>query len=242
MARNGRNHDRSSRIRVKRSTRAQRQVAPATPERDDRATRERIREAARRLFVERGFQKVSVREITEEAHANIAAVSYHFRDKLGLYMEVLQEAIITAREGFEATKAPEGSPPEERLRHFIRGNIQRLADGEGGKPLIQQLMRHEMMDPTPALPFILEQATLPRMRYLAAIVSELLNLSPNDPIVGLHVLSIHSQFIFQMKSELRDQFFGERHLNTLSPERVADHIVDFTLGAIGAAARARKQK
>jgi AcrR family transcriptional regulator len=240
MARNGRNRDRSNRIRTQAAARAQRRVKPALPERDDRATRERVREAARRLFVERGFQKVSVREITEEAHANIAAVSYHFRDKLGLYMEVLQEAIVAAREGFEATKAPEGSPPEERLRHFVRANIQRLAEEHGGRLLIQQLMRHEMMDPTPALPFILEQASLPRMRYLAGIVSELLSLSPNDPTVGLYVLSIHAQFIFQMKSALRDQFFGEWQLNTLSPERVADHIVDFTLGAIRAVVRSRR--
>jgi len=100
-------------------------------------------------------------------------------------------------------------------------------------------MRHEMLDPTPALPFILEQASLPRMRYLAAIVSELLDLSPSDPTVGLYVSSIHAQFIFQMKSSMRDQFFGEWRLSSLSPERVADHIVDFTLGAIHAASASR---
>ena len=204
------------------------------PARNDRATRERVRAAARRLFVEKGYQKVSVREITEEAQANIAAVSYHFRDKLGLYMEVLQEAILSAREGFEATRAPEGSTPEERLRHFVRANLQRISAADSGTLLIQQLMRHEMMDPSPALPYIVEQASLPRMRYLAGIVAELLGRAPTDPTVGLYVTSIHAQFIFQMKGTLRDQFFGEWRLNTLSPERVADHIVDFTLGAIRA--------
>jgi len=127
MARRGKQAH-SDRIRTKVASHLERRRDPAQPERDDRATRERVRAAARRLFVERGFQKVSVREITEEARANIAAVSYHFRDKLGLYMEVLQEAIAAAREGFEATKAPEGSPPEERLRHFVRANIQRLSE------------------------------------------------------------------------------------------------------------------
>jgi AcrR family transcriptional regulator len=204
----------------------------------DRATRQRVREAARRLFVEKGFQKVSVREITEEARANIASVSYHFRDKLGLYMEVLQEAIASAHESFESMRAPDGGPPEDRLRHFIRANMRRIATPDESTLWVQQLMRHEMVDPTPALPFIVEHAVLPRMRYLASIVAELLDRSPDDPTVGLHVASIHAQLVFQMKNLFRDHVFGEWRLGSLAPERVADHIVDFTLGGIRTAAHA----
>ena len=40
--------------------------------------------SAERLFSERGFFSVSLREIAREAKVNVGSVTYHFRDKLGL--------------------------------------------------------------------------------------------------------------------------------------------------------------
>ena len=51
----------------------------------DQETRQRLLEAAARLFAARGFTHVTVREICNAANANVAAVNYHFGDKLGLY-------------------------------------------------------------------------------------------------------------------------------------------------------------
>ena len=59
----------------------------------DTETRDRLLKAAERLFADRGFKKVTVRDICRAARANVAAVNYHFGDKLGLYREVLQSAI-----------------------------------------------------------------------------------------------------------------------------------------------------
>ena len=59
----------------------------------DAETRERLIEAGERLFAQQGFKRVTVREICRAARANVAAVNYHFGDKLGLYREVLQGAI-----------------------------------------------------------------------------------------------------------------------------------------------------
>jgi len=54
------------------------------------ATRERILEAAERLFAERGLDKVSLNEVNREAgQRNTAAVFYHFRSK-----EVLVESLL----------------------------------------------------------------------------------------------------------------------------------------------------
>ena len=50
----------------------------------DAATRARLLAAAGRLFADRGFKKVTVREICRAARANVAAINYHFGDKLGL--------------------------------------------------------------------------------------------------------------------------------------------------------------
>jgi AcrR family transcriptional regulator len=48
------------------------------------ATRERILDAAERLFAERGFYGVSVRDVTGAAAVDVALVAYHFGNKQGL--------------------------------------------------------------------------------------------------------------------------------------------------------------
>ena len=71
----------------------------------DRETRERLLKAAAQLFADRGFKKVTVRDICRAARANVAAVNYHFGDKSGLYREVLQLAIETMRATNDAARA-----------------------------------------------------------------------------------------------------------------------------------------
>ncbi len=52
-------------------------------------TREQILEAAWNLFADRGFEDVSVRDVTNAAGVNLASVSYHFGGKEGLIQETV---------------------------------------------------------------------------------------------------------------------------------------------------------
>ena len=65
-------------------------------------TRERLLDIAEQLFAERGFASTSVREITDAAGANLAAVNYHFQSKENLYAEVFLRRIAHLREQFLA--------------------------------------------------------------------------------------------------------------------------------------------
>lgn len=56
-------------------------------------TRERLLDAAERLFLERGFQQTSTRDITEAARANLAAVNYYFRSKQDLMVAVAERVV-----------------------------------------------------------------------------------------------------------------------------------------------------
>lgn len=56
-------------------------------------SRARIVEAAGRLFADRGFNGVSVRELAKRAGVNAAAINYHFGGKEGLYHAVLRQLI-----------------------------------------------------------------------------------------------------------------------------------------------------
>lgn len=56
-------------------------------------TREQILDAAWDLFAERGFEDVSVRDVTTAAGVNLASVSYHFGGKEGLIQETVKRCM-----------------------------------------------------------------------------------------------------------------------------------------------------
>jgi len=56
-------------------------------------TRERILDAAERLFMAHGFDGASMRQITGEAAVNLAAVNYHFGSKESLMQEVFRRRL-----------------------------------------------------------------------------------------------------------------------------------------------------
>jgi AcrR family transcriptional regulator len=56
-------------------------------------TKARILDAAERLFAHHGFAATSLRQITAEAQANLAAVNYHFQSKESLIEAVLLRKI-----------------------------------------------------------------------------------------------------------------------------------------------------
>lgn len=59
---------------------------------DERQSRERILESAEALFAERGLHRVSIRDITEKAHVNVALVKYYFGSRQGLLEEVIKRS------------------------------------------------------------------------------------------------------------------------------------------------------
>ncbi len=56
-------------------------------------TRDRLLDTAERLFAEHGYQATTMRAVTTEAAANIAAVNYHFGSKHALLEAVVHRAL-----------------------------------------------------------------------------------------------------------------------------------------------------
>src|SRR4030081_661639 len=122
----------------------------------DRETRARLLRPAARLFADLGFKRVTVRDICRAARANVAAVNYHFGDKLGLYREVMQSAIDGMRGTNDAARqAGVGQSPGEQLRPYIAIFVHRVLTP--GNDTIHKLINREMNDPTPALDTLVEQ-------------------------------------------------------------------------------------
>lgn len=55
------------------------------------STEEKIKMAARELFLEKGLKGTTIREVAEKAGANVALVNYYFRKKNNLFLAVFKE-------------------------------------------------------------------------------------------------------------------------------------------------------
>jgi AcrR family transcriptional regulator len=202
----------------------------------DLETRERLLRTAARMFADRGFKRVTVRDICRSARANVAAVNYHFGNKLGLYREVLQVAIDALRSTTDAAReAAEGCAADEKLRRFVHVYLRRLL-AAGRDDWIHRIINREIADPTPALDALVDQGMRPRIEYLSAVVAELVGCPPRDPRVMRCVLSIHSQSVAYLPNPLAARLGLKSNLTPSEIDEVAQHIVRFSLAGIRAVA------
>ena len=199
-------------------------------------TCDRLLEVAARLFAARGFKDVTIREICRAARANVAAVNYHFGDKLGLYREVLNKAIETMQATTEAARqAGTGLEAEQKLRTYVRVFLERTA-AQSSDSWIHQLMLREMADPTPAIELVFEQVIRPRVAYLSEIVAEVLDVDANDVQVLRSVMSIQSQCHAAMPNPLSKRLMRNLAADATFDD-LAEHIAQFSLGGLSAVAR-----
>jgi AcrR family transcriptional regulator len=59
----------------------------------DQSTEEKIKEAARTVFLTKGFEGCSSREIAKAAGMNVALVNYYFRSKSQLFELIFKAAL-----------------------------------------------------------------------------------------------------------------------------------------------------
>ena len=111
-------------------------VSPLPPSDDpdrEAATKAQVLSAAERLFALRGFQNVSVRDITAEAGVNLASVNYHFGSKDALLFEIFRRRTAElnrerARMLHEANDRHAGKPPVRDILEALFAPPLRWAD------------------------------------------------------------------------------------------------------------------
>jgi TetR/AcrR family transcriptional regulator, regulator of cefoperazone and chloramphenicol sensitivity len=210
-------------------------VATAPVETD---TRGRLIEAAGRLFANQGYKRVTIREICRMAGANVAAVNYHFGGKLGIYRQVLEEALSRQRRVTEASiRAGAGKPAEARLHEFVRVFV--TTASQGGPGWIRGLIFREMWDPTPALTEIAERGLRPRLEYLAGIIAEIMALPPSDRRVLLCAGSLQSQLVMAAWNPIAERLYPGPPPTPGDLDAMVDHIARFSLAGIREVAGSR---
>lgn len=154
-------------------------------------TRTAILDAARKLFVQRGFDATSVDDIARESQLSKGAVYHHFRDKQQVFAEVYLDAektVITAVA--EAAAAPD-LPPWERAEVAARTSLALYAADPDTRALLRQATsvlgaeRTRSLDAEVAMPLI------------EGLLSELSRLGLLQPMN----IDVAAQLVFRLLGE-----------------------------------------
>lgn len=166
-------------------------MPPDTVKKDGRSnrgrqTQERLIQAALRLFAEKGYAGVGIREVAAGAETNIASISFHFINKDGLYKAVIehvagalarmhQQAIETARQSGEPDEAGEA-----QLVRIVENLIATSLTSQRSQ-WMSLLLQREFIDPTDYFTIIYDRALQP----LLELFLELLGNTPAaDPEIS----------------------------------------------------------
>lgn len=188
-------------------------------------TRERLLEAATRLFARRGYGATSIRDIADEAGCNLALISHYFGGKEGLLREAIRAGMReNAGELARAAAAPAPADPQARLRGAIDALLRRFDDArDGGLPIAVQELMH------PGSPLAKELVPLARanVEQLAAILEELARRGRLrdgvDPRLAA-VLLVGMLQIYFISRAVTDDLVGPRSPELL--EKLRDHVVE----------------
>lgn len=101
----------------------------------DASRREELLRAAAHLFVEKGFEATTTRDIANAVGMRSGSPFYHFRSKQDLLKAAMAEGLETGYHRLQA--AIEGiDEPEKRLRILIRTHLSNLLEGECEAPML----------------------------------------------------------------------------------------------------------
>jgi len=209
---------------------------------DGQEARRRILLTALALFADKGFAKTSTREIAQAAGANIAAISYYFGDKAGLYAACFTEPMGGNAGDMVSLYDDPALPVEEALRLFLTRYVEPLKQGE----IVHQCMRlhmREMLEPNSQwareIARDIQGTHAALVRLLGRHLSVKVGVKADDDlhrlafaVTGLALqLFVTHDFVDAIKPSLLR--------NAASVDRWAERLVDFALALVDAEARRR---
>ena len=165
--------------------------------RASQVTRDRILDAAERLFLDHGYDGTSSRMITAAARVNLAAVNYHFGGKEGLFqamlarrLDALHEERLALLDGRRARRPPAGRSRASGSSPRSSSPRSRLArDARRGGADFLRLLGRAYVDPSPALRAFLSERYAPSIaRFKDAFARALPHIAPRELAWRLHFM------------------------------------------------------
>ncbi|MFI2712342.1 TetR/AcrR family transcriptional regulator [Micromonospora sp. NPDC018662] len=166
-------------------------------ERKKARTRQAIADAARRLFLERGFDDVTVREVADSADVSMSGLFTHFPTKESLVFDEDDDV----REGLVAAvrDRPDGTPAPEALRRWLRDHtLRRAGDPDAGAVV-------DLIAGTPALN---DHWRRIRRQHEEALAEAIREAGPDAPGADTAARAL-ARFVLERTRPRRDDPHGE---------------------------------
>jgi AcrR family transcriptional regulator len=202
---------------------------------------ERLIDAAGRIFAEKGYDGATVRDICQQANANLAAINYYFRDKERLYIEAVKSACQHQAEQVPLSEWPEGTPAVTKLRDFIKSLVRRMIDHPAHQSeWHRQLFLREMAQPTAACAEMVRDSIRPMADVLSEILGEILPDTPERKrwLIGFSIVG--QAFFHKVAWPIVSMLVGEEEHRTYDVALLTEHITQFSLAALGVEKPIRK--
>ena len=155
-------------------------------------TRSAILAAAEKLYADRGFGDVTLRDIVAEANVNLAAVNYHFGSKDELIAELfVSRSIATNRERLRELKAAEEqgggrAPIEVILRALVGPTLRGCLGPENQRSTAARFMIRASIESVPPIRRIKNRELDHLRKFAGAMRRALPDRSDVDIYWGLH--------------------------------------------------------
>ena len=206
-------------------------------------TREALLDAAEKLFSEHGIQASSLRTITQQAGANLAAVHYHFGSKEGLVKAVfsrrlrpLEEERLRLLEACDLAGGTEGKGIEQVIHAFVAPVIRRMRESGEEHPFAQ-LMGRVFSEPSEEVKSMLVQEFKPTAdRFLAALRLLLPHLSEEELMWRFHFLAGGMGHTVSCRKMIAK--FSEGICASSAPEEMLRYLVTFMASGLRSPATA----
>ena len=160
-------------------------------------SKRKLLETAEQLFADKGFEAVSVRDITQLAKTNVAAVNYHFgsRDSLlGMvmmrYMQPVTEERLARIDTLDRKWAGKVVPLEEIIDAYVRPLITQVRKSELSERLFYKLMGRIFAQQGNGLPPQIEsQLKQVVERFTRSFAKALPEVPPEDLAWRIHFMA-----------------------------------------------------
>jgi len=216
---------------------AEPQTKDTAPSDQGPGTRRRLLDAAAQLFAAHGYRGVAVRDICDQACANIAAVNYHFGGKDKLHRAAMEHARRRALQEDPTPAGPKPTgplPPAERLRRHLRAMFGR-AFAQGPAGWHTKMVLREMVDPTPALRSAVDENIAPYQRKLEAIVGQLMQQDPDtDAVKDAAAAVLAAAVYYQTCRPAIEQLRPGLSYDPQTADRLTDQLTSMVLHGVAA--------